>query len=87
MTEKVHIGELCTIADDVRLGKGVVIHGHANLYGCTLGDDCHVGTFVEIIPCEGIEFLFGESGEIEYVRKAQHGVVELAVFLVSADQG
>lgn len=48
MNEEVRIGEFCTIADDVRFGKRVVIHGHANLYGCTLGDDCHVGTFVEI---------------------------------------
>jgi acetyltransferase-like isoleucine patch superfamily enzyme len=38
------------IADDVRLGAGVQIF-HAslvNLYGCTLGDETKVGTFVEI---------------------------------------
>jgi acetyltransferase-like isoleucine patch superfamily enzyme len=37
-----------TIADDVTLGERVVIHGHVNLYGCTIGDDTSIGTFVEI---------------------------------------
>jgi len=45
---KTTIGEYCTIADDVRFGVGVVVHGHANLYGCRIGDDSRVGTFVEI---------------------------------------
>jgi UDP-2-acetamido-3-amino-2,3-dideoxy-glucuronate N-acetyltransferase len=37
-----------TIADDVSLGERVVIHGHVNLYGCAIGDDTSIGTFVEI---------------------------------------
>ena len=38
------------IADDVRLGSGVVIHqpGLVNLYGCAIGDSTRVGAFVEI---------------------------------------
>lgn len=36
------------IASDVKLGKGVRIFAFTNLYGCELGDDVKVGTFVEI---------------------------------------
>lgn len=36
------------IRDDVLLGKEVKIVVPSNLYGCTLGDDCFVGPFVEI---------------------------------------
>ncbi len=36
------------IADDVVLGKGVVIRDFVNLYGCSIGDNSRVGTFVEI---------------------------------------
>jgi acetyltransferase-like isoleucine patch superfamily enzyme len=36
------------IADDVKLGKNVIIRDFVNLYGCTIGDDCKIGTFVEI---------------------------------------
>ena len=36
------------IASDVRLGRDVVIHGFVNLYGCTIGDETKIGTFVEI---------------------------------------
>lgn len=36
------------IAPDVKLGKGVRIFAFTNLYGCELGDDVKVGTFVEI---------------------------------------
>ncbi len=48
MSDEVRIGPYCTVADDVRFGNRVIIHGHANLYGCALDDDCTVGTFVEI---------------------------------------
>lgn len=33
---------------DVQLGQNVQIVKPVNLYGCTLGDDCFVGPFVEI---------------------------------------
>ena len=36
------------IAPDVKLGKNVRIFGFTNLYGCEIGDDTKVGTFVEI---------------------------------------
>jgi UDP-2-acetamido-3-amino-2,3-dideoxy-glucuronate N-acetyltransferase len=36
------------IADDVELGEGVVVHAFANLYGCRIGDETRIGTFVEI---------------------------------------
>ena len=37
-----------SIAPDVKLGKGVTIHRFVNLYGCEIGDDTKLGTFVEI---------------------------------------
>jgi UDP-2-acetamido-3-amino-2,3-dideoxy-glucuronate N-acetyltransferase len=40
--------EYCRIAPDVKLGKDVKIFGFANLYGCTIGDNSKIGTFVEI---------------------------------------
>ena len=36
------------IAPDVKLGKGARIFGFVNLYGCEIGDDSKIGTFVEI---------------------------------------
>src|SRR2546428_9700186 len=36
------------IAPDVKLGKGVRIFGFVNLYGCEIGDDVKIGSFVEI---------------------------------------
>jgi acetyltransferase-like isoleucine patch superfamily enzyme len=36
------------IAPDVKLGHGVRIFGFTNLYGCEIGDDVKIGTFVEI---------------------------------------
>ena len=36
------------IASDVKMGKGVRIHAFANLYGCEIGDEVKIGTFVEI---------------------------------------
>lgn len=36
------------IAPDVQLGVGVKIYDFVNLYGCKIGDNTKVGTFVEI---------------------------------------
>jgi UDP-2-acetamido-3-amino-2,3-dideoxy-glucuronate N-acetyltransferase len=36
------------IAANVKLGKGVRIFAFTNLYGCEIGDDTKIGTFVEI---------------------------------------
>lgn len=33
---------------DVELGENVVVHAFTNLYGCRIGDDSRIGTFVEI---------------------------------------
>ena len=33
---------------NVKFGKNVTIIEPVNLYGCTLGDNCFVGPFVEI---------------------------------------
>lgn len=38
---------LC-IADDVRLGENVKLAKFINLYGCAIGDNTKIGTFVEI---------------------------------------
>ena len=36
------------IADDVRLGRDVVIFEFVNMYGCEVGDESRIGAFVEI---------------------------------------
>jgi UDP-2-acetamido-3-amino-2,3-dideoxy-glucuronate N-acetyltransferase len=36
------------IAPDVKLGCNVCIHGFVNLYGCEIGDETKIGTFVDI---------------------------------------
>lgn len=36
------------LIDDVTFGENVVVHSFTNLYGCTIGDNTQVGTFVEI---------------------------------------
>jgi acetyltransferase-like isoleucine patch superfamily enzyme len=36
------------IAPDVKLGRNVRIFAFVNLYGCEIGDDTRIGTFVEI---------------------------------------
>lgn len=40
--------EFCRIAPDVKLGKDVKIFAFVNLYGCSIGDNSRIGTFVEI---------------------------------------
>jgi len=36
------------ISPDVKVGKNVIIRDFVNLYGCTIGDNTKIGTFVEI---------------------------------------
>lgn len=36
------------VAPDVKLGRDVRLFGFVNLYGCEIGDESKVGTFVEI---------------------------------------
>jgi acetyltransferase-like isoleucine patch superfamily enzyme len=40
--------EFQIITPDVKLGRNVKVFGFTNLYGCEVGDDSRVGTFVEI---------------------------------------
>ena len=40
--------EFSSIAADVVLGRGVRVHRFVNLYGCQVGDETRIGTFVEI---------------------------------------
>jgi acetyltransferase-like isoleucine patch superfamily enzyme len=40
--------EFARIAPDVKLGKDVKIFAFVNLYGCEIGDESKVGTFVEV---------------------------------------
>jgi len=40
--------ETARIAPDVVLGRDVVIRAFANLYGCEIGDETRIGTFVEV---------------------------------------
>src|SRR5262249_42097611 len=40
--------EFCRIAPDVKLGHNVKYYGFVNLYGCSVGDNSRIGTFVEI---------------------------------------
>jgi acetyltransferase-like isoleucine patch superfamily enzyme len=41
-------GPLKNISPDVRLGKDVKVYDFVNLYGCEIGDESRIGTFVEI---------------------------------------
>jgi UDP-2-acetamido-3-amino-2,3-dideoxy-glucuronate N-acetyltransferase len=40
--------DFARIAPDVRLGQDVKIYAFVNLYGCEIGDESKIGTFVEI---------------------------------------
>jgi acetyltransferase-like isoleucine patch superfamily enzyme len=42
------MGEYIRISPDVKLGINVRIFAFVNLYGCEIGDDSKIGTFVEI---------------------------------------
>jgi UDP-2-acetamido-3-amino-2,3-dideoxy-glucuronate N-acetyltransferase len=42
------MNEYLSISDDVKLGKNVKLSKFINLYGCTIGDNCKVGAFVEV---------------------------------------
>ncbi|HMD88224.1 MAG TPA: acyltransferase [Anaerolineaceae bacterium] len=41
-------GDYLRISPDVRIGQDVKIYAFVNLYGCEIGDESRVGTFVEI---------------------------------------
>jgi UDP-2-acetamido-3-amino-2,3-dideoxy-glucuronate N-acetyltransferase len=41
-------GSSVRVAPDVKLGKGVKLFAFVNLYGCEIGDNTKIGTFVEV---------------------------------------
>jgi len=45
---KVENSVLQKITPDVKLGAGVKIYDFVNLYGCEIGDNTKIGTFVEV---------------------------------------
>src|SRR3974377_1212652 len=70
------------IAPDVKLGRRVKIFAFVNLYGCEIGDDVRIGTFVEIQKgarvgnrCKiSTHTCFGGGVAIEYEVFSAHGV-------------
>ena len=36
------------LVDDVEFGTGVIVQAFTNLYGCSIGDETRIGTFVEV---------------------------------------
>ena len=42
------MSDFLSVAVDVKLGHRVRLSRFINLYGCEIGDDCKIGTFVEI---------------------------------------
>jgi acetyltransferase-like isoleucine patch superfamily enzyme len=44
----VDVKDINVVASDVKLGKDVKIYNFVNLYGCEIGDETKIGTFVEI---------------------------------------
>jgi acetyltransferase-like isoleucine patch superfamily enzyme len=42
------VSQFCCIAPDVKLGENVKLASFVNLYGCVIGDETKIGTFVEI---------------------------------------
>jgi UDP-2-acetamido-3-amino-2,3-dideoxy-glucuronate N-acetyltransferase len=36
------------LVNDVEFGRGVIVQAFTNLYGCSIGDDTRIGTFVEV---------------------------------------
>jgi acetyltransferase-like isoleucine patch superfamily enzyme len=42
------MSEFLSIAPDVKLGQNVKLAKFINLYGCEIGDDTKIGTFVEV---------------------------------------
>jgi acetyltransferase-like isoleucine patch superfamily enzyme len=47
-TKSAPLPDYTRISPDVRLGNGVRVFAFVNLYGCSIGNDSKIGTFVEI---------------------------------------
>lgn len=48
MSSKTNVTEASVVIRDVEFGENVKYYGFVNLYGCSIGDDTKIGTFVEI---------------------------------------
>ena len=48
MHERSDPSSFLRVSENVKLGRDVKLFGFVNLYGCEIGDDSRVGTFVEI---------------------------------------
>lgn len=48
MSDQDRLGSCLKIVRDVKLGRNVIIRDFVNLYGCEIGDESRIGTFVEI---------------------------------------
>jgi len=48
MHERSDPSNFLRVSENVKLGRDVKLFGFVNLYGCEIGDDSRVGTFVEI---------------------------------------
>src|SRR5690348_1679875 len=48
MPSKTTLTEGTVVIRDAELGEHVKYYGFVNLYGCSIGDDTKIGTFVEI---------------------------------------
>lgn len=47
-SESAETGSFLAVAPDVRLGPGVQLARFINLYGCEIGENTKIGTFVEV---------------------------------------
>lgn len=66
------------IKDDVEIGKGTKVYGKVNLYGCKIGKNCIIGSFVEIR--KGV--VIGDNCKIQAFAFIPEGVtVENNVFI------
>lgn len=63
---------------DCSIGKGTSIWSHVNLYGCEIGEDCKVGSYVEV----GRDVRIGDRCKIEAFAFIPTGVtIEDEVFI------
>lgn len=66
------------IIEDCQIGKGTIIRNFVNLYGCTIGKNCKIASFVEIQ--RGVKV--GDNCKIEAFAYLPSGVtVEDNVFI------
>jgi acetyltransferase-like isoleucine patch superfamily enzyme len=66
------------IKDDVEIGEGTKVYGRVNLYGCKIGKNCVIGSFVEIRK----DVVIGDNCKIQAFAFIPEGVtIEDNVFI------